>query len=48
MQNEFTLNELRFILKVIVESRNIHGQDIEKAVYVIKKLQDKLKENGNV
>ena len=48
IDKELTKDEVRFVLKVIIESRNIHGQDIEKAVYVIRKLQEQLKENGNV
>ena len=40
--------DIRFILKVIVESKNIHGLDLERAIHTLNKLQKMLKELNNV
>ena len=45
---ELTEGEIRFLLKVIIESRNIHGADLQEAVLAFDKLQKKLRELNNV
>tara|TARA_R100000152_G_C6781585_1_gene216413 strand:- start:5219 stop:5368 length:150 start_codon:yes stop_codon:yes gene_type:complete len=42
--DKLTEDELIFLLKTIVESKNIHGVDLEKAVRTFDKLQKMLKE----
>ena len=41
-------DEIRFLLKVVVESKTIHGMDIERAVRALSKLQKMLKELEHV
>jgi|TARA_R100001129_G_C5185443_1_gene209168 hypothetical protein len=37
-------NDVRFIIKLIIESKNIHGQDIDRVVLLLNKLKNALKE----
>ncbi len=36
--------DVRFIIKLILESKSIHGQDIDKVVFLLNKLKSMLKE----
>ena len=37
-------NDVRFVIKLIIESKNIHGQDIDRVVLLLNKLKNMLKE----
>ena len=41
-------NDIQFLLKVVIESKNINGMDIERAVFTLNKLQKMLKELEHV
>ena len=44
MEEKLSADEIKFLLKVVVESKNIHGADLERAVHALNKLQKMLKE----
>ena len=48
MPEKLESDDIRFLLKVIVESKNIHGLDLERAIFTLNKLQNMLKELNNV
>ena len=35
-------NDVRFIIKLIIESKNIHGRDIDSVVLILNKLKTML------
>lgn len=37
-------NDVRFVIKLIIESKNIHGQDIDRVVLLLNKLRNILRE----
>tara|TARA_R110002020_G_scaffold181645_1_gene376758 strand:+ start:15895 stop:16035 length:141 start_codon:yes stop_codon:yes gene_type:complete len=41
-------DEIRFLLKIVIESKTIHGMDLERAVTALSKLQKMLKELEHV